>query len=302
MDLIKAMDSFVRVVNTGSFAAAATQLNASPGIITRNLQLLENHLGARLLNRTTRRLSVTDIGQEYYRFCTRILQEVKETETAITHLQREPRGTLKILAPKSFGSLHMDDAIFDFMLNYPEIKIDMTLSDYKIPSMDLVQSGFDAAVRLTTQKDSNLIARRICHTDWLLVSTPSYRETHSKLKTPDDLVDHNCLLHTNFSASGWLFRQGRKRVKVKVQGGLTSNSVLLIKSLILRNAGIAMLPTYCVYEELEGGELVRLLTQCAPIQESVYIVYPHKKLLPIKVRIFIDFMANHFKTPIWATR
>ena len=299
MDLVKAMQSFVRVVNTGSFAAAANQLGVSPGIVTRNVQLLEDHLGARLINRTTRRLSVTDIGREYHDFCTRTLVAIKEAEMSIAGQQSEPSGVLKLLIPKSFGTLHMSGALSDFMLAYPDVRIAATLSDFTVPSLDLIENGFDAAIRLTAQRDSSLVVRRIATTEWVLVGAPHYIERHGAPEGVDDLAAHACLVHTSFSNTVWSFRKGRQSREVNVKAAVSTNSVLFLRDLVVKGLGIALLPTYCMYQDLLEGRIVRLLPDMQNTSASICVVYPHSKLLPAKVRHFIDFMALRFKSPVW---
>lgn len=300
MDLLKAMQSFVGVVNTGSFAAAAGQLGVSPGIVTRNVQLLEEHLGARLINRTTRSLSVTDAGKDYHGFCARILAEMNDAEAAISNLQDAPSGVLKILIPKSFGALYMGEALSSFMNAYPDLRVEATLSDYTIPSIDLIESGFDAAIRLTAQRDSTIVARRIATTRWVLCASPAYVAAHGEPNTPADFEKHRCLVHAIVGSTAWPLPRTGKRRTINIKASLTTNSVLLLRDFAVRGAGIALLPTYAISSDLSSGALLRLMRSAPYSPTSIQIVYPHGKLLPKKVRLFIDFMAARFKPAPWS--
>lgn len=299
MDLVKGMTCFVRVVDTGNFSGAARILSVSPGIVTRTIQQLESHLGVRLLNRTTRHLSVTDAGQAYYEFCQRILAEIQETESAIANRESRARGTLKLLAPKSFGSLHMASLISAFTDRYPEIGVSIALADQTNRSLGLVESGFDATIRLTEQKDSSLVARRIAATRWQLVAAPAYLERHGAPDDPHDIVRHECLVHGHFTSAGWPCRIGRRSLSIKGPPRLVSNSVILLAAVARLGKGLAFLPSYCIHDDLEAGRLQTVLAEQFLLDESIYVVYPARRHLPARVRLFVDFAAAWFSSAPW---
>ncbi len=216
MDRLKAMETFVRVVRDGSFAAAAAKLGLSRAIVTKHVMQLEKQLGVRLINRTTRRSSVTDIGQGYFDFCVRVLAEMAEQDALVTRLQEEPRGELKLLAPKSFGSLHLGNVAAEFMALYPEIRVSLMLSDVSLHAFDLVEHGFDLAIRLHSPSDSSLVARRIGSFHWLPCASPAYLTAHGAPATLDDLARHKCLLHSRHADGVWHFERESGEFPVKV--------------------------------------------------------------------------------------
>lgn len=300
MDLLRSMQTFVRVANAGSFAAASEQLGVSRANVSKQLQDLEGHLGARLFNRTTRRLGFTPIGIEYHAFCTRILSEISEEKEIIAQLQQEPRGMLKVMAPKSFGNLGLAPAIVDFMVRFPDISISMHLSDDSLNSRDLIDNGFDLAVRLAQVKESGVVARRIGALQWVICASPSYLARRGTPRTPEELSAHNCLVHLKSAPDGtWRFISPRKEKRIKVSGSLSINSAPGLRTAVLRGLGIALLPAYCIIDDLRRGRLVEVLPGYQVPERPMFIVYPHRRQLPTKVRVFIDFMVERFGRPGW---
>lgn len=296
MDRLKTMESFVRVVKAGSFAGAGTQLGVSRAIISKHLQDLEDYLGARLFHRTTRRLSLTEIGLEYYGFCTRILDEMESEREDVTQLQREPRGTIKLMAPKSFGNLHIGPAIADFIGRYPEVHVSMLLSDDSLNSYDLVDNGIDLAIRLSPVTESSAVARRIGMLRWVLCSSPKYLKAHGTPRHPDDLARHNCLVHLKSSPdSVWRFKGPRGEATIKVAGSLSANSSLALRAGVKSGLGIALLPAYCIGPDLKSGNLIEVMTGYHLPERPVFALYPHRRHLPHKVRLLIDFLAERFR-------
>lgn len=300
MDLLKTMQTFVRVANAGSFAAASEQLGVSRANVSKQLQELETHLGARLFNRTTRRLGFTHIGLEYHAFCTRILAEIGEENEVIAHLQREPRGTLKLMAPKSFGNFGLAPAIVDFMARFPDINISMHLSDDSLNTRDLIENGFDLAVRLAPVKESTIVARRIGALQWIICASPAYLAKRGAPRTPNELSAHNCLVHMKSAPDGiWRFIGPGKEKRIKVGGSLSMNSAPGLRTAVLRGLGIALLPAYCIVDDLRKGRLVEVLPSYQVPERPMFIVYPHRRQLPTKVRVFIDFMVERFGRSSW---
>ncbi len=301
MDRLKAMETFVRVVKEGSFAAAADQMGLSRAIVTKHVMQLEKELGARLINRTTRRFSVTEIGQDYVVFCQRMLEQMSEQDALIGRLQEEPRGELKVLTPKSFGSLYLGNIVSDFMALYPDIHVTLILSDTSMRYLDLIENGFDLAIRLTSHVDSSLMARRIGALRWVPCASPEYLDHHAAPRTPADLAGHNCLLHTKHADGIWRFAgQGKtSEVTVKVKGPIATNSVMVLRQVALNGKGIALLPTYCIGPDLADGSLRQVLPNHAGPDEAIYVMFPHRQLVPTKIRLFIDFVAERISASPW---
>ncbi len=293
------METFVRVVREGSFAAAASQLGLSRAIVTKHVMQLEKQLGVRLINRTTRRSSVTDIGQGYFDFCVRVLAEMAEQDALVARLQEEPRGELKVLAPKSFGSLYLGNIVSEFMALYPEIRVSLVLSDVSLHALDLVEHGFDLAIRLQSPSDSSLVARRIGAFHWLLCASPAYLAAHGEPATLEDLARHKCLLHTKHADGVWRFEHAAGENQVKVVGAMVANSAMVLRQITRNGMGIALLPTYCIGPDLARGVLRRTLAEFTGQQEPIYVLFPHRHLVAAKVRLFIDFLAARISASPW---
>ncbi len=302
MDRLKAMETFVRVVKEGSFAAAADAMGVSRAIVTKHVMQLEAALGARLINRTTRRFSVTEIGQDYVAFCQRVLEEMSEQDALIGRLQAEPRGELKVLTPKSFGSLYLGNIVSDFMALYPDIHVTLILSDTSMRSLDLIENGFDLAIRLTSHVDSSLMTKRIGRLSWVPCAAPDYLAAHPAPRSPSDLADHVCLLHTKHGDGVWRLREsgGKGReTAVKVAGPIATNSVMVLRQVALNGQGIALLPTYCIGPDLASGSLRRVLADHSGPDEAIQVMFPHRQLVAAKIRLFIDFLAERISAAPW---
>lgn len=299
MDRLKAMETFVRVVREGSFAAASDQLGLSRAIVTKHVMQLEKQLGARLINRTTRRFSVTEIGQTYFDFCVRMLEDMAKQDALVTRLQEEPRGELKILTPKSFGSLYLGNIISEFMECYPDIRISLVLSDVSMKGLDLVEHGFDLAIRVQAPNDSSLMARRIGALQWVLCASPAYLAKHGEPLALDEVAAHRCLLHSKHSDGVWHFKSTRGDEPVKVAGAMVTNSVMVLHQVTRNHRGIALLPTYCVGPDLANGTLKQILKDHSGPHESIYVLFPHRQLVPAKIRLFMDFVAARISASPW---
>lgn len=303
MDNLKAMEIFVHVVAARSYAAAAERLSISRANVTKYVMALEQHLGARLLNRTTRRVSLTEVGEDYYGFCRRVLGEIQDKETAISGWQTEAKGAIKVMAPKSFGGLYMGKVISDFHARHRNIRVSLFMADVSLSAIDLVENGFDLAIRLTAQPDSSLVSRRIATTRWVLCAAPAYIAAHGRPRALKDLKDHPCLLHSRSPAlpasATWKFRGPKRSESVKVSGPLTANSVMALRAAALQGLGVALLPTYCVGKDLAAKALVEVIPACAGPEEAISVLFPHRRFLPAKSRLFMDFMAEVFADPPW---
>lgn len=298
MDPLDGIAAFARVVDSGSFSAAARRLKISKSAVSAHVQRLEERLGTRLLNRTTRRLSVTEAGAAYYRHCARILAEAEAAEQAATALQREPRGTLRISAPNSFGWMHVAPTVPRFLERYPDLAVDITLSPRHV---DLVDEGLDLAIRIGVLEGSPLVVRKLAPSRLVLCAAPAYLKAHGTPRTPDELARHNCLCTAVLPwGDEWRLVGKRGEVRVAVGGSFRSDSAEMLRAAALDAIGIAVLPTWAVGEPLRAGALRRLLEAWEPPASTIYAVYPGNRLMSMKVRAFVDHLVRSFgRTPYW---
>jgi DNA-binding transcriptional LysR family regulator len=293
LDRLTGMAVFAKVVDAGSFAAAARHFGMSPAMATTHVQTLEKRLGVRLLNRTTRRVSATEVGQNFYERCLRILSDLEEAEGAAGELQSAPRGLLRVTAPVSFGTRKLTPAIADYLVSYPDVSIDLSLDD---PYLDLLEKRFDLAIRLGHLADSSLIARKLCTPATILCASPGYLEKNGAPRTPCDLIGHNCLVYTYATPqSVWNFvDQNGKEDVVRISGRFRADSGDALLALALRDGGVVLGPDYLVDDDLKAGRLIRLLPEYVTPETAVHAVYPHGRHLSAKTRTFIDFLASRF--------
>ena len=302
MDTVSAMIVFARVVEASGFSEAARRMGLSKSAVSKQIAALEDRLGARLLNRTTRKLSLTEAGAALYERCARIAAEVEAAEEAVSHLRAAPRGRLRVNAPMSFGLLHLAPALPDFLEHYPEVTVDLTLNDRFV---DVVDEGYDVAIRVARLADSSLIARRLAPARLMACAAPSYLDRHGVPVTPADLVSHQCLLYSQSPANAlgeWGFVDGRgQRHDVTVSGRFKANNGDAIRILILGESGIGLLPTFLIGQDVHEGRLVRVLPEFEAVYDGgVYAIFPHSRHLSPKVRALVDFVADRFgKGPYW---
>jgi DNA-binding transcriptional LysR family regulator len=293
VDRLTGLAVFAKVVDAGSFSAAARHFGMSPAMVTAHVQTLEDRLGVRLLNRTTRRVSATEVGQNFYERCLRILSELEEAEGVAGESQSAPRGLLRVTAPVSFGTRQLAPVIADYLVSYPDVSIELSLDD---PYLDLVEKRFDLAIRLGQLADSSLIARKLCTLTTVLCASPGYLEKNGAPRTPRDLIGHNCLVYTYAAAQGvWNFvgQDGKKDV-VRISGRFLANSGDVLMALVLKGGGVALAPDYLAEDDLKAGRLIRVLPEYATPETAVQAVYPHGRHLSAKTRTFIDFLASRF--------
>jgi DNA-binding transcriptional LysR family regulator len=298
MDRFQAITAFVRVVETGSFARAAERLDVSVSSVSRQVAELEAHLDARLLNRTTRRLSLTESGRAFHERCVQLLADLEEAEQSANVGTIEPRGTLRLTAAVTFGSRHLAPALAEFVARHPAMRFDIELSDR---ATDLVEEGFDVAVRIGEIGSQNLVGRRVGATHLVCCAAPSYLARHGTPATPEDLARHACLTY-EYSAQRnvWPFRdrQGRAR-SVRIAGAIHANNGRFLEALAVEGVGIAFEPDFIVGPDVRAGRLVQLLRGFAPPPTSIYVVYPSRRHLSAKVRVFADFLAARFAKAEW---
>jgi DNA-binding transcriptional LysR family regulator len=294
MDRLSAMEVFTNVVEFEGFSAAASHLGISRASVSKQVIQLEESLGARLLNRTTRRVSVTEVGEAYYERCKRVLAEVEEADLLVEQLHSEPRGTLKVSAPMSFGVAHLGPAVSDFLSEYRELSISLTLNDR---FTDLIEEGFDIAIRIAQSADSSLIARRLSGVRCVMTATPEYLERKGVPTKPQDLSGHQCLSYS-YLASGleWSIFGPNGATSVKVSGPLKANNGEVLLQAARQNLGVAFLPIFLVREDIQAGVLVPVLEQYRLPELSVYAVSPPNRFPARKVQAFIAFLAERFET------
>ncbi len=299
MDRLAAMTAFARVAETRSFSDAARRLGTSKSVVSRQIMALEADLGARLFHRTTRSMTLTEAGEGYYERVSRILTDVDEANLSVTRLQAAPRGRLRINAPMSFGVRHLAPSLPDFLALHPEVEIDMTMNDRFV---DLVDEGYDMAVRIGRLTDSTLVARKLAPLRRTICGSPAYLAARGIPQTPADLATHECLSYSNMTQSDeWSFVDANgKPLSVEVKGRLRTNNGDALRIAALRGLGLVAQPSFIVGADLQAGTLVGVLTNYTAQDGVVYAVYPHSRHLSPKVRAFTDFLAERFgPRPYW---
>ena len=290
MDRLASMQMFVQVVDSGSFAAAAKSLNASPASVTHHVQALEDHLGVQLLNRTTRRLHLTEVGRNFYEHSTRILTQVEEAELCAAALQTTPRGLLRVNTTESFSRV-LAPLIAEYCAAHTEVTFDVVTSEHMV---DLVEAGFDLALRAGQLPDSSLVSRRLGFGRLIVCAAPAYLERRGTPHAPQDLVGHNCLIYPSLEHD-WRFT-GRDGVNaVDVTGNLRSNSWVLLRRAALAGQGISMLPLILAADDVHAGQLIRLLPDYDLGEIMLQAVYPASRHLSVKVRSFLDFLVQRLR-------
>jgi DNA-binding transcriptional LysR family regulator len=298
MDKLDAMNAFARVVAAGSYAEAARRLGLTRSAVSKAVTELEQLLGVRLLDRTTRKVTATEAGRAYYERVTGILADVESTESAVSRLHEEPKGLLKINAPMSFGTLYLGPAIAEFMVAYPELRIELLLNDRFI---DPVEEGVDVTVRIGALPDSSLIARRLAPARRVLAASPAYLKTHGTPRTPEELTQHRALTFGNMQAvQRWELSRGGETFNVPVTSCLCSNNGDVLRAVALNGNGILLLPTFLVGPDIAAGKLKIVLPDYEPAGLGIYALYAPNRYLAAKTRVFIDFLAQRFgPEPEW---
>jgi DNA-binding transcriptional LysR family regulator len=287
---------FTQAVKAGSLSAAGRELGISLAVASKRLKRLEEQLGVLLLNRSTRQLSLTEPGAEYYECCVRILTELEEGEELVTRGSKEPKGNLKVTVPSAFGRLHIAPLVSEFLVRYPAIKLTLHLTDSLV---DIIDQGYDLAVRIGELKDSGLIAKSIGLDRRVVVATPSYLARYGAPRSPLELTTHNALLFAG--KDHWYFSgPSGEKVDVKVSGNLETNNCDALREAIFADLGLALRPLWDVWQDLRDGRLVRLLPEYSPPAYPINAVYPSRRLMPRKTRLFIEQMLRRFgPVPYW---
>jgi len=299
MDRFENMETFIRVVEVGSISGAAERMGVTKSSVSRRLKELEGHLGVELFHRTTRKMNLTDTGRSFYQQSVRILEDVLETELATSKAHGELQGSLKIALPLSFGLMHMGPAINDFLEEHPQIEFDLDFNDREV---DLIQEGFDLAIRIASLPDSSLIARRLAPIQHVICATPDYLNKHGTPQSLEDLQQHQCLAYSLMhDYKTWRFTdENNQEYKVTFKPHIKASVGEFLRDAAVNGQGIVTLPTFIVYREIENGTLLQLLHEYRPWQVDAYAIYPQTRHLSQRVRAFVDFLVKRFEgIPYW---
>ncbi|WP_047249315.1 LysR family transcriptional regulator [Chromobacterium subtsugae] len=293
MDRFSEIRAFVAVAELGSFVAAADRLELSRAMVTKLVASLENRLGARLMHRTTRKLSLTEAGETYLSQAGSLLAELDELDALLSHGASEPVGRLRVSAPVSFGMRYLGRIIGGFHQRHPQIEVELSLNDRRV---DLVEEGFDLALRVSNLSDSTLVARRLAQIDDLLVAAPSYLARHGAPAHPSELAAHQCLLYALTSQPNvWDYQApDGSRDKVRVKGPLKANNGDVLTDAAINGMGIVLQPRFLVEQALAEGSLVAILQDYNWHCLDLSVVYPVRRHVPGKVRVFVDYLVEFF--------
>ena len=290
MDKLTGMTVFVRVAKAGSFAGGARELGISRAMATKHIMQLEGSLGSRLFNRTTRSLNLTDVGTSYLERCQQVLLDIEEMEAAVTHLQTEPSGILKISAPPVIGATHITRAVVEFLKIHPDLKIDIVLQG---SPGDLIDEGIDIAIFLGALDDTSMVARKLATSPLVVCASPDYLAKYGTPIIPEDLVHHSCLVNWAIAPRHkWQFKTESGLKIITVSGRVQANAAHSIRIAALNGLGLVMLPTYIVGGDIERGTLKVVLENYPLPPLDIHAVYPHRRYLSAKVRAFLDFLQE----------
>lgn len=290
MDRLVAMEAFVRVADAGSFSGAARAWGRSKAAVSKYVAALEEHLGVALLRRTTRSLSLTDEGVAYHARCSALLAELESLESEVRTDRLDPRGVLRVTAPPGLVDPHLELMTASFVARYPAVTLDIDLTHRMV---DLVEEGFDLAIRVTDPQDASFIVRRLAPAPIVLVASPNYLARHGTPERPEDLAAHACLVDTNFrDRHHWRFEVDGRARTVDVDGAIRVNSPLVVRELACRGHGIALVPRFVVEEALADGRLVTVLDGAPALSWSIYAVYPRRRHVSARVRCYVEHLAE----------
>lgn len=297
MDRFREMECFVAVVEAGSFVAAGDTLRLSKAAVSRSIIELESRLGARLLQRTTRRLSLTEAGRAYYARCKQILAELDEADSAVGRVTGHPVGKLRVNAPFSFGIFHLAPLWGPFMERYPDVELEVNLSDRLV---DVVEEGFDVVIRISRLQDSSLVYRRLASTRIILCATPEYLARHGTPTTVQELAAHRVIAYS-YAARGdtWVLTGPHGEEEIQTEPRLRANNGETCRAVALAHQGLVLQPDFLVGDDLARRRLVEVLPDYRGPELGICAVYPSRKHLSVKVRVLVDFLAEAFATPRW---
>ncbi len=298
MDRFEEMRAFVRVVDAGSITRAAEQSHQAKSAISRRLSDLENRLGVQLLNRTTRRMTLTDAGQRFYEQCARLLGDLQDVEAELTSAEAALTGRIRLAAPSVFGLAHLGPAINAFLSEHPGIQFDIDFNDRRI---DIIEEGFDLAIRIAKLEDSRMIARRLARVSGVVAASPAYWDAYGRPRRPADLAAHRGLHYSNHASTTWRYRGARGRAgSVRVPALMQANNGSYLRDAAIAGLGVVQQPTFICFEAIRAGLLEPVLRQYTWQDLGVHAVYPNTRRLPQRTREFIDFLAELWgECPAW---
>jgi DNA-binding transcriptional LysR family regulator len=295
IDRFAEMEAFVEAARRMSFTAAADALEIPASVLSRRIKSLEARLGSRLFHRTTRSVGLTESGEVYFSHCTRLLAELRDADEAVTSLQQVPRGTLMLQVPTTFGRLHVAPAIPAFLKQYPNIDVDLTMSDDVV---DLVKESVDVAIRIGQLPDSDLVARRLCNNRRILCASPDYLAEHGVPARPEDLENHSCLNFSHLIKSDiWHFDAETGTQAVSIKGRLRANNTEALREAALAGCGIAYLATFIVGDDIRSARLRPVLEAFPQAETGIYAIYTHRRYISAKTAAFLDFAQTRFCDP-----
>jgi DNA-binding transcriptional LysR family regulator len=294
MDKLTRIKVFVQVVETGTFSAASERLGISRAAASKYVAQLEAHLGGRLLNRTTRHVSTTESGRIYFERCKDILNHMEEADDMVSGLSGTPKGTLRISSPSVFTERHVVPLISEFTAMYPAVKVELIVSDRYV---DLVDEGYDLAIRVTGTQDSDLIARRLARCRHVLIASPDYLENSPPLDSPEDLANHACLLYTFTRGGRWPLNKDGVDHSVKITPVMMSNNPEVLLQASRNGMGISIMPTFIASDAIRCGDLQTVLDDYESLQLDIYAIYTSRHYLPAKTRVFVDFLKERINDP-----
>ncbi len=297
MDKLTTMKTFLAVVQEGSFSKAADKLDISPQLVSKYVSALEDNLHTRLLHRTTRKVSPTEAGVQYFKRCQQVIIDIDDMENSLNNLSTSVSGVLSISAPMSFGTRHLAPLLVEFQKQHPNLKLDLKLTDQFI---DIVEQGIDIALRIGVLKNSSLIAKKIAPIQLAVFASPAYLKQHGTPTTLQELQQHNYLRYANAEPTKMLAGVDQLKGEFKLNSNLVANNGDILLNAAIAGGGIAMQPTFIAGEALAQGKVVRILQHLEPEPMGLYMVYANRQFLPSKVRAFVDFSSKYFgDTPYW---
>ena len=295
MDRLKTIETFIATAKAGSFSAAARNLRQSRGLVSRQIADLESHLGVRLFTRTTREISITAAGQQYLAICARAVESLHEAELDLANLQKELRGTLRIVSVRSFGERHLAAAVADFVRLNPNLSVEMELAPGVRTGLQLARNAFDIGIGIAPAKGATTVPKRIAEFDWVICAGRKYIEQHGMPSTPDELRSHKTMINPRHTPAGlWEFYQMGKKQRVRVDPRIAITNFWSLREAMLAGAGIAVLPSFCIVEDVLSGAVVQLFPDISFHRAIIRSQYPHYKNIPKKVRAFADFLQKRF--------
>ena len=298
MDRFEEMRNFIRVVDSGSITRAAETSHIAKSAISRRLSELEERLNVQLINRTTRRMTLTDAGRRFYAECQRLLADLDEVEGQLNAAETELKGKIRLAAPSAFGLAHLTPAITEFSKQHPGVKFEIDFNDRRI---DMIEEGFDLALRISKLADSRMMARRLAPVSGLVLASPAYWDQHGRPKKPEDLAGHPCIEYSYRAYSGWRYEGPRgKSGSVRINEVMSANHGYFIRDAAISGLGVIMQPTFICNQAVEQGLLEPVLTQYKWINLELFAIYPNTRHLPQRIRAFIDFLVTLWgDDPYW---